>query len=83
LTEELSIFFQDCLPFGSANFTRPASLSSACGSKLQLCTWCLASLANLTLATLGLTKLKYLDRIYKISRIFFANKTQRHQRLYF
>jgi hypothetical protein len=33
---ELAPKIQDCLPFGSADFTESTSLSSACGKELQL-----------------------------------------------
>ncbi len=47
---ELMTNIQDCLPFGSADFTKSTALSSACGKVLQLRTCCLVSLVNSTLA---------------------------------
>ena len=41
---------QDCLPYGSVDFTASAVLQDICGSTLQLHTLRLASAANSTLA---------------------------------
>ena len=47
---EITTNIQDCLPFGSVDFTKSTALSSVCGKVLQLRTCCLVSLVNLTLA---------------------------------
>jgi len=46
----LPFLLQDCLPYGSADFTTSAALQGVRGSTLQLHTLRLASAANSTLA---------------------------------
>jgi len=46
----LPLLLQDCLPFGSADFTASAALQGICGSTLQLHALRLAYVANSTLA---------------------------------
>jgi len=46
----IDVTYQDCLPFGSADFTESTALVGACGSELQLHADCLVSSANSVLA---------------------------------
>jgi len=48
--EMLPLLLQDCLPFGSTDFTASAALQGICGSALQLYALRLAYAANSTLA---------------------------------
>jgi hypothetical protein len=48
--EMLPLLLQDCLPFGSVDFTASAVLQGICGSTLQLYALPLAYAVNLTLA---------------------------------